>query len=185
MTKVTYTQYGPWTDGGSPGVAAEFLNPLETFLVAGWFDSAITSDGSGNLSAVSFIATTTGTVLNGGSAGTATLWQDCRGSIKRVFIYANGFKTGASNQTIALPVAFTKGGFIRTGFINKVQLLSSGGEITINISTAFNATSIGTTSGEPTMWGYGIGEVRDGFDTVQFPSGDASACTGFIEIVGN
>ena len=29
---MAYTPYGPFTDNGSPGVSAEFLNPLENFL---------------------------------------------------------------------------------------------------------------------------------------------------------
>lgn len=53
MTYSTYTKTGPFTNGGAPGISAAFLNAAETFMAAGWFDSLITSDHSGNLTTVS------------------------------------------------------------------------------------------------------------------------------------
>lgn len=49
MTYVTYSRTGPFVDNGSPPIDHVFLNAVETFLAAGWFDSLITSDGSGHL----------------------------------------------------------------------------------------------------------------------------------------
>lgn len=190
---MSYVQFGPWDDGGAPGISAEFLNPLETFLLSlnsASYDSHISANGSGVMTTTGQIVNgaiqnnPTGVVLNGGAAGTATLWQDCTGAIKRVLIYESGFKTGASNQTIALPVAFTKGCFIRTGFINKIQLMAGGAAQTIAIITSLSATGYGSTTGETTMTGYGFGECRAAFDTIQFPSGDSGAATAFVELVG-
>lgn len=58
MSYVTYTKVGPFVDGGSPGIDHIFLNNIEAMLAAGWFDSAITSNGSG-------VLTLLGLVLNG------------------------------------------------------------------------------------------------------------------------
>lgn len=58
MTKITYTKVGPFTDDGPPGMDHNWCNGMENFMAAGWFDDAITSDGSG-------VLTTLGLVLNG------------------------------------------------------------------------------------------------------------------------
>lgn len=64
---MTYTTYsdtsGVWVNGTTPVNAAN-MNAIRSFLLAGWFDSAITSDGSGHLTASSF--TTPGNILMGG-----------------------------------------------------------------------------------------------------------------------
>lgn len=58
MSLVQYTKVGPFVNSGPPGIDQNFLNALETFCAAGWFDSAITSNGSG-------VLTMLGLVLNG------------------------------------------------------------------------------------------------------------------------
>jgi hypothetical protein len=58
MSRITYTAAGPWLDGSPPGIAASVLNNIETFLTAGWFDSAIFSDGAGMLTVVKLALTT-------------------------------------------------------------------------------------------------------------------------------
>lgn len=53
-----YTQYGPFTNGSAPGISQAFLNALETFLLglsSASYDSNITSDGTGNITAVGTI----------------------------------------------------------------------------------------------------------------------------------
>lgn len=55
MTYTTYTATGPFTNGTSPGIAAAFLNNIETMLLAGWFDSSITSNGSGRLTTLGYV----------------------------------------------------------------------------------------------------------------------------------
>lgn len=72
MSKTTYTSVGPFVDNGAPGIDHNFLNGLEAFCASGWFDSAITSNGSG-------ILATLGNVIDGqitlgfpGSAQTLT-----------------------------------------------------------------------------------------------------------------
>ena len=55
---MSYTQYGPFTNGTSPGISATFLNNVETFLLSlnsASYDANITSDGSGNITAIGTI----------------------------------------------------------------------------------------------------------------------------------
>lgn len=188
MTLTTYTDAsGLWVNGTTPLDAAN-MNAIRSFLTASgaMWDSNVSWDGNGRLN-----AGTAGNSVTGGTSGTATLWQDCTGSIKRVLIYLNNFRTAASNQDIALPVAFAHGGLMRTGFTGDsatgtgFRLLLSGTSETANIVTALSATNIGSTTGETAFFGYGFSEVLTGFDTVRFPASGTSAHTGFIEIVGN
>lgn len=61
---MSYVQYGPFDDGGAPGISSSFLNPLETFLLSlnsAAHDPNISSNGSGNMTATSY-ATANGTV---------------------------------------------------------------------------------------------------------------------------
>lgn len=58
MSYTTYTSTGSFNPGGPPGISSAFLNAVETFLAAGWFDSSITSNHSG-------VLTVLGLVLNG------------------------------------------------------------------------------------------------------------------------
>lgn len=57
---MSYTRFGPFTDGSSPGISAEFLNPVEDQLVA--MNSAATD---ADISAASGVLTALGLVLNG------------------------------------------------------------------------------------------------------------------------
>lgn len=179
MTKVTYTSfYSGFTDGdGAKPVNAAFLNALETFLVPGWFDSAITSNGSGVLTASGLVtagtltvvgitntgSTTTagmtnsttynnslaGITVNGVTSGSVTLYQDFIGNVKRVMIYQTNYRSGSGAQTIALPTAFTKGAVIRTGGIG---VSGSGGMQLLASAAAQNLNII-------TTWAAGGGSV--------------------------
>lgn len=70
---MSYTVFGPFSDGVPPGVEAAFLNPLETYLAtinAASTDSNVDSDGSGNHIATSYKAgSTSGTYKIGGNMG--------------------------------------------------------------------------------------------------------------------
>lgn len=55
---MTYTAYGPFTNGSSPYISQAFLNALETYLLtisSAASDANITSDGSGNITAIGTI----------------------------------------------------------------------------------------------------------------------------------
>lgn len=187
MTYSLYTSFGPFTDGSSPGVSAEFINPLEAFLAKLWADSLITSDHAGGLSAVSLIVSafleisSTGTVLSGSTAGTATLWQPVQGgasNFKLVFIALNGFRNGGgSAQTMVLPSAFsTNCAYIATDIPGSQLLKSASAETVHDIVTL--ATGGGTEGTSTTLQNDVIGACPGGFDTFSFNSGEAVTHNG-------
>src|SRR5437899_5709471 len=113
MAYNTYTKTGPFTNGAAPGISAAFLNAMETFQFAGWFDSLITSDGSGGLAAVKQTLTgptnnnMAGVSVNGQTSGSATMYQYMQGSAsKKTIINLANYRITA-NQTLALPTAYT------------------------------------------------------------------------------
>lgn len=187
-----YVQFGPFGDGGAPGISAEFLNPLETFLLSinsASYDSHISADGSGKLTLITLNATPAQTTLNGGTAGTAVLTQDLVGTIKRVLVILTGFRTAGASQTIAIPVPFTKQCFVRssnlggaTGF-NGFQLLSSGTPQSVGLITTLSSAG-GTNTSVTTVFGHSIGECFHAIDTIQFVSGSSANASGSIELVG-
>lgn len=127
--------------------------------------------------------------ITGGLAGTATLVQDFIGETKRATIYLNGFKTGASNQTIALPTAFSGPVRVKTGGTgsnanpNDIQLLKAGTPQTINILTGLGAGG-GTFSSATSIFQFSEGECNTGCDTIQFIAGNTTAHTGMITLEG-
>src|SRR6266571_998069 len=102
---MSYTQFGPFTNGTSPPINASFLNGVESFLLlvnALATDSSITSDSAGAATMIKLAINSGSTVLNGSTAGTATLYQPLNGTLKLVVVYENGFRNGGgSAQTIA------------------------------------------------------------------------------------
>lgn len=127
--------------------------------------------------------------LNGGTAGTATLYQDFTGNIKRVLVILSGFRTAGANQTIALPVAFIKQCFVRAGNLgsatgfNGFQLLSSGVAQSTGLITTLSSTG-GTSTSVSTLFGNSYGECFHPVDTIQFISGSSSTAFGSFELVG-
>jgi hypothetical protein len=76
---MAYTQFGPFSNGGAPGLSASFFNPLETFLLSlntASYDSHISSDGNGNITALGTIQFSASSaqlkISNGGSILDAT-----------------------------------------------------------------------------------------------------------------
>jgi hypothetical protein len=124
--------------------------------------------------------------INGGTSGTAKCYQVMRGTIKMAFIVLANFKTAASNQTIAFPVAFTATEEIRSNDTEAFQLLSSGNPVTVRQMTAFGAAGVaGSTSPTATLNGFGYFWNGSAIDTIQFNSGWGSAHNGVIIIQGN
>lgn len=189
MSMVTYTATGPFTNSNPPGISAAFLNAVETFLSTGWFDSNFTNDGSTNLTANSYIApffkaNPSGTVLNGSTAGTATLYQPERGTWKEIFIVLSGFRnTGGTVQTIALPVAFTTFVRVETGALFSIQLLVGGSAQTINVVTAL-AGGGGSTNGQTTISANSFGNCLAAVDTIGFTSGGSGPISSIIYLRG-
>ncbi len=129
---------------------------------------------------------TPSTVTNGGTAGSATMWMPFQGSaLKVVIIKHSGFQTGASNQDVALPTAFTDGCFFFTGGCSAFQLLNSGVAQNVNIITALAAAG-GTSVFQSTINGFSFGNCppTEPFDTIRYTSGNASQHNAFIILIG-
>lgn len=145
------------------------------------FDNgSFTTDGGGNL-----VNTPSSTVLNGSTSGTATLYMEMRGTVKRLFLFLNNFRNGgASAQTIALPTTFGAFGYCRTTSFPAAQLLKTGAPVTVNVITTL-AVGGGTSTGATVFGGYSFFDFQaNGFDTVSFNSGQATAHTGGLIIEG-
>lgn len=172
----TYTQFGPWTSGGAPGIDAPFLNPLETFLLA------LSNRGMGyanfNVTPLS---------LTGATSGTATLYQFVAGTYKYVFARMNNFRNGSgSHQSIALPTPFTSYFQFHTGDFANVSFLSGGVSGTVRscgVITGLSATG-GSVGSVTVIANWSIGECLGGWDTLRFNSGAAGANQGTIVIQG-
>lgn len=62
---MSYTIFGPFADGGAPGISAEFINPVETFLASinsAATDANISANGSGLLTLIGLVFGTGGKI---------------------------------------------------------------------------------------------------------------------------
>lgn len=184
---MAYTQYGPFDNGGSPPINENFLNGVESFLLlinALATDANITSDGNGAATLLKLAVNAPSTVLNGSTAGTATLWQPLNGTLKLVLVYLNGFRNGGgSAQTLAIPVPFTTSFRWWTGDTNPLTFTGSSVARTANIITALAAGG-GTITSQTTVNSHSFGGLTAAVDTISFNSGEASTHTGLIVAVG-
>jgi len=153
------------------------------------FDHAkITSDGIGNLTVLDLLAsiispTPSATTLNGGTNGTANHYQPLQGTIKMVIVMENAFRTGASNQDWALPVAFTTGAFFLAGVVNTFDFMSGGVAQSADIITAL-ASGGGTAVGGTSIHADSFGSIFHPFDTIRHESGAGSNHSGVLIIIG-
>lgn len=191
MTYITYTNTGPFVNGGAPGISASFLNALETFCHAGWFDSQITSDTNGDLTAVGFVVNggamgvnTTPVVAAGSVSGTASLYEYFNGAVKRCLLFLNNYKSAAA-QSLTLPTAFTNFSYwivseLQAG--GQVEGLLGGGAQTFSVLTAL-ALAGGTQNPQASLKSWSQGMLRSAFDTLRVTQ-TATATTGLILIEG-
>lgn len=134
----------------------------------------------------------TGTVLNGGTAGTATLWQPFTGSgLKLVLVELSGFRTAGANQSLALPAAFTAFALIWTGNIggatgfNGLTVTNAGVAQNINIITSLAAAGgAASVNAGKQIFGNSFGQVFNPFDSVTFLSGSTGNTSGSFIIIG-
>ena len=151
------------------------MNGIRNFCLAGWFDSAITSDHSGVLTTSGVIVNgyqqlnPTAVTVNGSVSGNVAMYQHWTGTnLKRVTLIWNGYKSAAA-QTLALPTAFS---FISYWIVSdlqtngKIEGLSSGTAQTFSVLTGL-ALGGGTTGAQTYLQSYSQGMCRAGFDTVR------------------
>src|SRR5687767_15023506 len=157
-----YTPTGPFSNGGAPGISADFLNAVETMLDGintSAEDTNISANGSGMLTLLSLAINTTAVSGTGTTAGSAQLYQFMRGTLKIAILHFNGYRNAsATEQTIALPVAYTtkcfvfmatgkpvrpySGGSPQSSSVRVITALAAGGGTTV-IHDDLSGASIG------------------------------------------
>jgi hypothetical protein len=184
---MSYTVTGPYLNGSSPPLNAEFFNGIETFLAlinSAAVDANITADGNGLQTLIKQAINPGSTVLNGSTAGTATLYQPLTGIFKAVVVIQAGFRNGGgAAQTLAIPTGFTLGFRWWVGDTNTFAFKSASTARNSNIITAL-ASGGGTISSQTDIASHSIGECNFSVDTVSFNSGAASAHTGVLVMLG-
>src|SRR5690242_17154176 len=143
---MSYTPFGPWTNGSSPGISAAFLNALEAFLVL--INSAATD---GNISAASGVLSAVNALLTGGLLGKSTAGDIIDASTTTTILKAQtAINLSINGSTIG---AISSGGADFTGFpvtTSKIRL-QNGSFTRVKIFT-------GTGSGTYT---HGLGSTPD------------------------
>lgn len=191
---MSYTVYSDVLGGsavdGSTAVNAALINSFRAFCLAGWFDSAITSNGSGILTALGAIINgaiapnPSSTVLNGSTSGTATLWQPLTGTAKLIILIESSFRNGGgSAQTITIPTPFVSAFRWWTGDTNTMTFKSGATTQNVGVITALAAAG-GTVTVQTNVGSYSIGDCGAACDTISFSSGAGSAHTGIQILAG-
>lgn len=187
---MAYTRYGPFTDGGSPGISASFLNQAENFLVT--VNSAATdasiSAAAGLLSAVGFASTSTASVT-GTTNGSATIYQFMQGTLKAFFCYYNAYRNStATEQRITLPVAFTSYAiYVAGGGIPLSHFWLSGSSLTgkCNVITSLpSGSAAGNITNNSSINGFQYGEITSGFDQYGLGTSLGANFTAGLFVIG-
>lgn len=188
----SYTPVGPFTDGGAPGVSAEFLNPLETFLTSinsAAYDPLISANagietvvglitGAGLASLASKM-----TGVSGSASGSMTVYETFAGSFKVVLVIFSNFKNTGGAVSVTLTTAFNGPAFFLNGGGPTVNLMNSGSPLSEQIITALS-TSGGTTTPHTGFASGCLGWTTSPFTAIQEPGGDSSTSTGIVVIIG-
>ncbi len=163
---MVYTPTGPFSNGLAPGLSSTFFNNIEAWIA--------------------IVDNSPGTVLNGSTAGTATLYQPFQGVFKLVIVKEIGFRNGGgSTQTLAIPTPFTATVLCFTGGTGPFQLLGGGSARTMQQITGLNAGADNSVSSQTTIrQNWWCHEASLSVDTISFTSGDSSTHNGQIVLLG-
>lgn len=188
------------TDNTSVNRTFAYMDASNVVHIQGWGDKVVLEDHLGIAMLTASDTAIGGPVpdnsiitsqrITGGTSGTADIYQWGIGTVKRVLIILNNFRTGVSAQSKALSTPFTALAQIRTGGIGNsanvggVQLLASGTPQNIFTATALNING-NTAASTPVFYSYALGECFTPFDTIQFPGGSTAAHTASIIIEGS
>lgn len=126
-----------------------------------------------------------GTVFNGSTSGTATLYQFYRGgTIKITWVVLVNFKNGtAANLDLALPVAYTTRAYWRTANTSPLNALFSGAAQNFGIITTLAAAG-GSVSVQTQLNAFSFADQINNVDTVRFLGSQASTYNGIVIIEG-
>lgn len=190
---MSYPPYGPWTDNLSPGISAEFLNPLESFLQtinSASTDSHITADGSGLMTLLGLVNNAPPVTVNGTTAGSAQLYQFLRGSVKGILVHFTGYRNSTTTeQTLALPQPFTTYGLFLAGGGNPPIHIYLSGSV---VSSRFDVVNgFPTAIGNPgasninsVINGLQFGDVQNAFDAIGLGISQTQTFTAGVLIIG-
>lgn len=196
MSYVTYTAAGPFTNSNPPGLNASFFNAIETFLSAGWFDSLITSNGSGIETVVGMIvgsgllslSSPHTQTINGSTSGTLTINEYMTGTgLKIISCYFSNYQNSGAAQAVTLNTAFTVGLVALNFGGNGLNFTVSGTTQTINVWTALgNGASSGssTTATNNNLLKWSLGNCMAAVNGIREPGSNSTAATGFMLIAG-
>lgn len=182
-----YTRFGDFVNGTPPPINSTFLNAVEAELASINTlaeDPNISADGNGAATLLKLAVNPGSTVLNGATAGTATLYQPLNGVLKVVLCYLAGFQNNSgAAQTIAIPTPFLTSFRWWTGDINPLTFVGSSTNRTADIVTALAAAG-GSIGSQTTVNSHSFGNVNAGVDTISFNASEANPHTGLILMVG-
>ncbi len=152
--------------------------------------AAIQTDGGGIIHAVGLVAQVLQSiptpVTANGALGSLNLYQILQGTIKAFLLYFNGYKnTAGTDQTLALPVAFTSRCIFVSGNIPSMSIWNGASQITglVGDVNALSASG-GTVGGYSGVHPYDFGEIQSGFDHVGGGNSQSSTATGCIFGIG-
>jgi hypothetical protein len=179
-----YTRYGPFTNGGPPGISAAFLNGLESFLLTintAATDSQISSDGAGTLMIKAIQATGQTASVNGTISGTATVYQLSTGPFKVSLVSLVNFNNGSAVDLI-FPVPYTMMALVWVGnTVGQNISFYQGTSTQIGLRLVHNpgAGATNATVIQLNDWG----TVIASFDRIRFQA-STSGCTAPILLAG-
>ena len=177
---------------GTTASAPDVMASLSSIVANGINNdsAAIQTDGSGIIHSVGLVAQILQSiptpVTASGASGTLNLYQILQGTIKAFILYFNGYKnTAASDQTLALPVAFTSRCLFIAGNIPTMTIWN-GASMISGLTGDVNALSAsgGTVGGYSAIHPYDFGEIQSGFDHVGGGNSQSSTATGCILGIG-
>jgi len=137
-----YVQYGPFTNGTTPSVDATFLNThLEAFLLTIGsiaYDSSISSDGSGNVSATSIKLSGSGTYKIGGTMSASAImhFQDATG-YEPLQAFNGGIGVAVNNATTPSIIKVGVALGVKRSNGTKIMEVSSAGNMLISGNTYY------------------------------------------------
>lgn len=174
---------GSFSAGGSTGFGNTTINGTLTVTGTSSLDNAkITTDGSGNITKVGAITNSIAPItVSGSTSGTVTAYMDFRGSTKRVILFWNNFKNGATTTPLILPVAFSSGAHVSSGEgVGFNVNLSGGANLTILEQTGFQ-----TSTSQVNIDHWVLVDINGGFDRIVPTINNTNSHTGWTTIEGN
>lgn len=164
-----YIMSGPFNSGAPPGLDSPFFNNVESWI----------QQVEGDIGSVP---------VNGTTAGTATMYQFLQGTVKAFFMFFNSYRNStATEQQIALPVAFTTWALWWAGATPAVHIYNSGSQVNSAIFQVTSEPSAGGAGGisvQSQINGYSYGEIAHAFDHIGLGVSMGQTQTGGLFVIG-